>query len=325
MITGTIEKAAEFLKNSGNCYILIHRNPDGDCIGCGYALKRYFNKTGRKAKVICNDEIPKKFSFIVDDDCEDFEPENIMSVDVADKKLFGEKVENNYGNIVDFSIDHHEMRKEFSKDCYVVSDASAAAEVLIDVFEELNYKIDRFTAICLYTGIATDTGCFKFSNVTWKTMEAVSKIMKEFPDINYADINRRMFTIKTHAQMSLETEAAKTLKTYFDGKVAIVTVSKKTLSDTGATENDAEAISNMSLALETVKLGITLKERESGIYKISMRGTDDCKVNCADVCAILGGGGHAKAAGCQLSGSYDEVISKIMEAVKEGADLSPVE
>lgn len=315
----TIKQAADFLKNCGDSYILIHQSPDGDCIGSGYAVKNYLEATGRKAKVLCCDEIPARYSFLLSGKNDDFVPQNIISVDVADKVLFG-NLADEYGDKIELSIDHHASNKPFANQTCVDSGAAAACEVLYEVFKAADFEITRQMAICLYTGIATDTGCFQFSNAKARTFQIVSHIMQKYPDINYSKINRQMFAVKTRQRMKMEAMAVENMEAFFDGKCAVISVTLDFLEKMHVDSKDIEGIESIPLQLDTSVIGITIKEREKGFFKISMRGTDG--IDVSKICEVFGGGGHVKAAGCAIKGTLEEVKSRILEAVGKAADFS---
>ena len=315
----TIKQAADFLKNCGDSYILIHQSPDGDCIGSGYAVKNYLEATGRKAKVLCCDEIPARYSFLLNGKNDDFVPQNIISVDVAGKVLFG-NLADEYGDKIELSIDHHASNKPFANQTCVDSGAAAACEVLYEVFKAADFEITRQMAICLYTGIATDTGCFQFSNAKARTFQIVSHIMQKYPDINYSKINRQMFAVKTRQRMKMEAMAVENMEAFFDGKCAVISVTLDFLEKMHVDSKDIEGIESIPLQLDTSVIGITIKEREKGFFKISMRGTDG--IDVSKICEVFGGGGHVKAAGCAIKGTLEEVKSRILEAVGKAADFS---
>lgn len=315
----TIKQAADFLKSCGDSYILIHQSPDGDCIGSGYAVKNYLEATGRKAKVLCCDEIPARYSFLLNGKNDDFVLQNIISVDVADKVLFG-NLADEYGDKIELSIDHHASNKPFANQTCVDSGAAAACEVLYEVFKAADFEITRQMAICLYTGIATDTGCFQFSNAKARTFQIVSHIMQKYPDINYSKINRQMFAVKTRQRMKMEAMAVENMEAFFDGKCAVISVTLDFLEKMHVDSKDIEGIESIPLQLDTSVIGITIKEREKGFFKISMRGTDG--IDVSKICEVFGGGGHVKAAGCAIKGTLEEVKSRILEAVGKAADFS---
>ena len=111
----SIADTAEYLKSLRDVYILIHRSPDGDCIGSGYSLQAVLKQYGIRSRVLCADPIPPRFGFLLsDEEEEEFEPQAIVAVDVADEKLFG-SLEERFGGRVDLCIDHHISNLGYAK------------------------------------------------------------------------------------------------------------------------------------------------------------------------------------------------------------------
>ena len=158
-------EAAEILKKYDKYLILTHAHPDGDTLGSGFGLCSALRQIGKNANVIGCDEIPNKFGYLTVEGSEDFEPETVISVDVADERLLG-SLQDIYADKVLLAIDHHSTNTGFAENLYSEGDSAAAAECTFRVIKELGARITPFIASCLYTGIATDTGCFKFSNTT---------------------------------------------------------------------------------------------------------------------------------------------------------------
>lgn len=313
----TLEMAAEILSSCGDAYILIHRNPDGDCIGAGYALKEYFNQTSRKAKVVCSDVIPDKYSYLKNnDDNDDFEPEIIISVDTAEAVLFGESL-SEFADEIKLSIDHHAVSKPFAKNTYTDETASSACEIIYYIFECLNFNLTETAAAALYTGIASDTGSFQFSNTKAATHSAVSKIMTVQPEVDYAAISRKLFVAKSMAKMKLESLVTSSMESYFGGKCRIVFLTEDMIKESGADpDNDTDGMANIPLIPEGTLIGITIREIQPGRYKVSVRSAGEA--NAARICSEFGGGGHIKAAGCKIDGTKNHVRRVIaQEARKE--------
>lgn len=309
------KKAAELLKNCGNSYILIHQSPDGDCIGSGTALYHMLRFMGKKAKVVCPDDIPNRYGFITDGYAdENFEPDFIIASDVADAKLLG-KYQEIYGNKVDLCIDHHISNTDYAKNTLVCPDASAACEVVFELIKILNIPITEDITRCIYTGIATDTGCFKYENTTARCHEIAAEL-KNTHDVGYAHINREMFDVKSKGRIKIEMAVTDIMEYYLDDRCTMICVTRDILNKWGVEESELEGITGIPLQVEGVEVGVTIKQRDADSYKISMRSAD--KVNVSDICASLGGGGHVKAAGCLLHGSLDEVKKTIVDAVAEG-------
>ena len=138
----TLAKTAAWLKECEDAYILIHRSPDGDCIGAGYALAEMLHQLGKRAVVLCNDEIPKRYQFMLpeeDGTAAHFEPQCIIAVDVADAKLLGSSVQEHYGSRVDLCIDHH------------VSNVPYAKARLLDVYWLYLFNISYY--YCLFSTV----------------------------------------------------------------------------------------------------------------------------------------------------------------------------
>lgn len=314
------EQTAEFLKNCRDTVIITHQSPDGDCIGAGFALRDILDTLGIRSKVICGDTFPERYSFITDvqDGAEDFEPQSVISVDVADKKLMG-GYESVYGNKVGLCIDHHVSNTGYARKTLLNPDASAACEVIYELAVYMGVKMSRHCAECLYTGIITDSGCFRYSCTGWRTHEIAGEMMKNYPDIDFALINRKMFEEKSIERVRLECGAVSGMESFFDGKLNILTVTKEELHKDGVKPDDVEGLAPMSVQTEGSEVGILIKERDNGSYKCSFRSA--YSVNVAEICAKFGGGGHEKAAGCTLKGNLDEVKTRLVGAVGEALGL----
>ncbi|MEE5993151.1 MAG: bifunctional oligoribonuclease/PAP phosphatase NrnA [Oscillospiraceae bacterium] len=310
----TIQETAEMLKHCEDVHILIHRTPDGDCIGSGYSLQAVFRQLGIRSKVLCDDPIPKRFHFLLPEEPEeDFEPKCVISVDVAETALFG-GLEERYGNCVNICIDHHISNREYAEYLMLEPDASSACEVLYKIYRAMGVTFTEQITKCLYTGIATDTGCFKYSCATPEAHIFTAEMMKEFPNIRYDLINREMFTVKSRAQLQVEIAMFRDMEFYFEGKVTLVWATLDICEANGITINEMEGLTTLSTQPEGVQVGITVREPKRGVYKISMRSTD--YVNVSEICQKLGGGGHVKAAGCTLSGTMNEIREKLLKVVE---------
>ena len=308
-------EAAGLLKNCGNAYILIHQSPDGDCTGSGAALYHILKYMGKKAKIICSDEIPKRYGFITDGYTdEDFEPEFIIASDVADINLLG-RYKEIYGGRVDLCIDHHISCRVYADFSLVCADAAATCEVVFELMEMLGVPLTEDITKCIYTGIATDTGCFKYENTTARCHEIVAELKRTF-DIGYAKINREMFEVKSRGRIKIERAVTDIMEYYLDDRCTMICVTTEILDKWGVDSSELEGLAGIPLQVEGVEVGVTIKQRDENSYKISMRSANE--VNVSDICASLGGGGHVKAAGCLLYGTIDEVKRKIVDAVAEG-------
>ncbi len=310
-----VTAAAEILGTCGDAYILIHRAPDGDCIGAGLSLQAVLRQTGRKAKVLCADPIPERFHYLLPEtEDEDFTPEIIIAVDVADEKLFG-ALEETYGGKVQLCIDHHISNLLYAEQVLLEGEAAATCEILYKVYRAMGVTLTSQIAACLYTGIATDTGCFKFSNTTPETHIFTAELMREFPDIRYDLINRDMFTVKSRARLQAEMTMLRNMEYHLNDRCTIIWATLEICRANGVDEKDMEGLTSLGLQPEGVEVGITVREREPGIYKVSLRAAD--YVDVSAICKQFGGGGHIRAAGCQMKGTQEEIRSRLLSAVEQ--------
>lgn len=312
----THSEAFALLEKSDNILILTHRNPDGDAVGSMFALYYLLKDLGKNVRCII-DDVSKSLSFPVAKDAfGDFEPDFIVTVDVADNKLLTAETLSSYGDRVDLAIDHHAANKPFAKKLLLDSRASAACEVLYDMIKQAGLEITLDIANALYLGISTDTGCFRYPNTTARTLLAASELVSA--GVDNGEINRIVFETKTREYVHFEALAMNSLKTYYDGKCAVLVIRQDMFRKTGVSEEDTHGIAALPRQIEGVLVGIVIKERTDGTYKISMRTNDP--VCASDICAVFGGGGHRLAAGCELSGTESEVVSAVLKAVGEELD-----
>ena len=167
--------------------------------------------------------------------------------------------------------------------------------------------------MCLYTGIATDSGCFKYSCTTPRIHEIAADMMKKY-DIDFARINRYMFDVKSEGRVKLECRLNEMLETHLDGKLCIIAVTKEMMSELGIKDEELEGFAPLTIQYENAEVGIFIRQRADD-YRCSFGSAD--KVTVSAICETLGGGGHAKAAGCNLAGNLDDIKKQLIEAARK--------
>lgn len=307
-----IVNVAKTLAKMDMVEIISHRSPDGDTLGSAVALCRGMRAMGKKANVVCADPIPAKYRFLFDGlDSQNFEAAHFVSVDIAAPHLMG-NLEETYAGKLDAAIDHHIKNSMEAPVKFVDESASAVGELIWLLLSAMGVTLDKAMAEALFTAITTDTGCFKYSNVTPRTHRIAMELMKY--GIDCADMNFKLLDEVTKAQLALKSAALATLEYCCDDKCAIVTITDEMLSKSGATQEDTDGVANIPRSISGVQCGITVKQQGDG-WKISIR--SDEHVNAAELCGKFGGGGHARAAGCKLTGSCADVKLKLIEAAEE--------
>lgn len=308
-----VREAAKLLLENDFITILCHANPDGDTLGSAFALCGALQKLGKKARVLCPDEISPRFLYLKDGINEngfgDGEERFIVTVDVADIDLLGD-LRSKYEGKVTLAIDHHSSNKEFAEKLLLES-AAANAEIIFYLIKELGAALDKHIAACLYTGITTDTGCFRFSNTTRDSHIITAEIMKQ--DFDIAGLNYLLFEMKSKQRLELECKAINEVEYYFNGKCAIIVLDGESLLNVDG--EDINGISALARRIEGVEVGITFKEKEKDVWKISLRSNKH--IDCRGICQTFGGGGHLRAAGCKLTGTLSDCKAKLLEEIEK--------
>ncbi|MBR5437721.1 MAG: bifunctional oligoribonuclease/PAP phosphatase NrnA, partial [Clostridia bacterium] len=259
-----------------------------------------------------NDIIPQKYAYLSEGiEEEDFEEKFIVSVDVAGVRLLGDAVGERYADKVDLSIDHHESSRLFAGETYVESDSASACEIIYLIIKALGAEIDSGIASCIYTGMSTDTGCFRYSNVTPRTHLIAAELIALGAE--HSKINEIMFDTKTVGSIMLEKMCYESLEFFGDGKVAVISVSQKMLSDCGVDKSALDAIKPITRQIEGVGIGVTVKEEDGGKIGISIRTSEE--YDACRICGAFGGGGHVRASGCELKGTMQQAKEQIVDYI----------
>ena len=311
----TLDNILEEINKAESIVILTHENPDGDAIGTGLGLYNALKQIGKNSDIIIP-VYPRIFEFLPGSN-EIKKESNIekydlaISVDCATIKML-----NGFANYfedakVKISIDHHSTNTMFGDYNYVNPDAPACAQSLLVILEYFNIEITKEIGTCILTGIITDTGGFKYSGVTAETFEFVASLLSK--GINVSKIYKRVLQTRTKANFELNRIASDRLEFYEDGKVAFTYITKEDEEKVNAENGDHEGIVETGRDIEGVEVSIFIHETDKGC-KVSMRSNE--YVNVSDVCLLLGGGGHIRAAGCLLQGSIEQVKEKILRQVR---------
>ena len=313
----TITEAARFLKEHDRFIVLTHVRPDGDAIGSACALCDVLRAVGKTAKMLYNPEITERYKeyaapYIAEDD---YEPDTVVSVDLASENLFPENAKK-YLSSVDICIDHHPSKSGYAKNTCVDPQRAACGEIIYDIAVSLDAYITKEAAELLYIAISTDTGCFQYSNTNGAALRTAGLLSDMGADV--AAINKRMFRTKSRSRMLIEGAVMSSMEFYYDNRAAVCVITREMMEKYGATENDMEDVASIPGAVEGVLCGVTIRELDSG-SKASVRTTE--QVNATEICAKLGGGGHAMASGCssETMSVYElrDAILAILETVFE--------
>ncbi len=312
MTNFSVKETAQYLKDHDNFLIIAHRDPDGDATGSAVGLALAMQAMGKKAKITCSDPFRELFSDIISfvKPCE-IESATVVAVDTAEGRLLGERYQHLTGE-VNLNIDHHISNKGFSKHRLLLPECGSCAEIIYLVIKELGTPVTPEIAKAIYTGICTDTGALRYSSVTPQTLRIAAELMEAGAE-NFK-INKLHFETKSRERVAIERAVLDTLKYYFDGKVAVISITDEMFLKTGATLADLDGIATIPKMIKDVEIGVTLKQKGDG-FKVSLRSS--LNFDSSAICAALGGGGHARAAGFEIKSDLETAIKTTIDKIAE--------
>jgi len=306
--------AARLLTEARHIVFLTHANPDGDTLGCAFALAQALAE-GRHVQVLCPDTIGESYHFMGAGLPEEPIPAGsapfVVAVDVADICLLGD-LRQVYENKIDLCIDHHGSNRLFAKHTLLEPEAAATAELVYRLLLELGADITHRIADCLFAGISIDTGCFRYANTTAQSHRIAAELIGL--GARAAELNQIFFETKTRSYIALEHLAMDSLRFYFDGLCALIWITQEMYQQSGSHEAETDHIASRPRQIEGVFVGATLKERPDGSFRASLR--TRTPLDAAAICGRLGGGGHVRAAGCTIKKPRPEAEAVLLEAIR---------
>jgi len=305
-------QACEYLLAHDRFAILTHRRPDGDTLGSAALLCRGLRQLGKTAHVLENPEVTKKYAFL----CEGLtkplpeEGDCIVSVDVASPQMLPGCFAGLEDKIA-LRIDHHRNADAFSEYEVVDPISAACGQIVYDILLQAGAALDEPMAIALYTAIATDTGCFRYSNAQPQTYEVAADCARATPHLR--ELNHTLFDTVSLARLRMQGWMVENALFLQDGKVCICPIPLEIEKQLQVTEDDMENISGFPRTIEGVQLAATLRQESSGKVKLSVRALPEHDASA--ICAKFGGGGHRGAAGASMDLTMDEAVKAVIAAI----------
>ncbi|MBQ7336824.1 MAG: DHH family phosphoesterase [Clostridia bacterium] len=316
-------------ESATHAVILFHARPDGDAVGSAFALRMILEQMGLKVRCLCADEVPSRLRFLTDgvQTCvsESALPAEflccetvVISVDTASVAQMGALADTWQGR-VQMMIDHHELGTPYAP-ALIDPTAAATGELIYALGNELMRMgaIDAIPAaanIAIYAAISSDTGSFRYTNVTERTFSCAAALRAS--GVDTAAISHALFECKSFTQLKAEHLGFEALQLWEDGRVAVIPFSYALKTENGIRDEDMETLVDVARVIEGVEIVLSVRQpAEEGRYRVSTRSSGAFCV--APLCARFGGGGHAKAAGCTvMAESMDEVLARLRAALRE--------
>ena len=326
MERAALNEIARRMAGAQRVAVLCHTHPDGDALGSAYALKGLLARMGKQACVLCADPVPARLSFLFHEDPSAQEAKEqpydlIMTVDVASPEQLG-ALRAPFCDRVQIKLDHHLVSTDFGALGYVDPTAAAAGEIVYALAAELQPFAPQIQLLCpeiagfLYCAISSDTGGFRYSNVTAHTLQIASALLAAGAD--GASISAGLFENMPRREAAALGYIYSHIQYFSGGRLAMVACTNETKAQIGFEDEDFGSASSLLRQIEGVDLAVSI--RQSGvnakIYKVSMR--SGALVDSAALCARFGGGGHVRAAGCTVSAdSVQEAQAQVLALCQE--------
>jgi phosphoesterase RecJ-like protein len=293
-----------------------HVRPDGDCVGSTLAVYNYVRTYYPQVFVkIFLEPIPNIFKFLqysseIDSNYSRYNTFDLfISLDCGDLGRLGKAADYFEAAKHTLCVDHHISNQSFAEENYIFPDASSTCELVYEIMDQS--KITLQIAECLYTGMVHDTGVFQYSCTSKKTMEIAGTLMEM--GIDYPKIVDDTFYTKTFAQNKILGQALLNSRLYLDGACIVSGISKKEMEAFGVLPKHLDGIVNQLRVTKGVRVAVFLYENEDGSWKGSLRVNGD--FNVAEVAVCFGGGGHVKAAGFTLEGTFESVADRVIQEI----------
>lgn len=308
----------EAIKKANNVLIIGHQRPDGDCLGAGLSIYCICKKFSKQADFLCDSDKPLHYDFLPHYEIVNqklfSDYDLLITVDCADNYRMGKY--NGYvkPTLPSFNIDHHKTNNRFAQNNIVFPQASSTCEIIFDLLKDENL-IDEEIAMLLYVGLSTDTGHFMHSNTNAKVMQTAAALLSYGIDAN--KIATCIYKQDTINKTMLTARAINSMRFFKENRICVITVKQSDLDDTGCTMADTEGLIDYAMKIACVEVGVCLTEQKRPHFKVSYRSKG---VDVAAAAATFGGGGHTLAAGCVISGKYEDVVDKLLKSVTDGME-----
>ena len=312
----------QMLEQTGSVVILGHVRPDGDCLGSTLGLYHYIqtNYPAIRAAVYLEESSPK-FGYLAGYDAilhetDEERYELCICLDCGDEERLG-----SFGVFLanaskSLCLDHHITNTRFCEVNLVSENASSTCEVLFEQLDE--EKIDKAAAECLYTGLIHDTGVFKYSCTSARTMEIAGKLMAK--GIDFGSIIDNRFYKKTYVQNQILGRALLESITFLDGKCLFSALRQSEMEFYGVNGKDMDGIIDQLRLTEGVEVAIFMYQTGPQEFKVSLRSQN--AVDVSRIAPYFRGGGHVRAAGCTMSGRIHDVVNNLSLHIAKQLDAA---
>ena len=303
----TVNECARLLLEKDDYLIVTHARPDGDTLCSAAALCSALRRSGKKAHMFPNPEITDNYMPLVGEFLagDRVTGEYVVSVDLSSENMFPKGFEGR----VELSIDHHASNSGYAAHTLLDAGMAACGEIIMSLIHGLCGELSQREAELLYVAIATDCGFFCYGNTNARTLRDAAELLEL--GVDNARLNKIFFRSFSPARIALEGMIYSSLKSYRDGAINVVVITREMMRACGATENDCDDLASLPGKVRGSIVAITVRELDDGRSKASVRTSR--QADASAICAHFGGGGHFMAAGCTAKMDPYEFAGRLVE------------
>ncbi len=320
-----IEQIARIINEQDKFLVITHVNPDGDAIGSLLGMNLALKEMGKTSVPILGAEFPELFEFLpgkkdvfIGLDALKFDPSYIIALDVASENRIAPEVEHLGKSATLINVDHHPTNPGYGNLNYVQRYANSTTQLVYEILEKAGHTLSIDVGKCLYTGLITDTGCFKFAGVTSKTFELAAKLLE--PGFDNYEITRYLYEEYAASRLILERLMLERLEALLDGKLVLSHLDFEDFEEIGAAPSEGENLVNRLRETRGVEVGGLITKLSDNRCKVSLRSKG--MVDVSAIASKLGGGGHPRAAGINTSISPQELRAALIELIGNALNFS---
>lgn len=297
-----LQEIVEKIKETKSLALVAHASPDGDAVGSTLAMALALQSLGKTVTIVSKEAAPNHLSYLplyeeygtVSSLCE--ENQVLICLDCGNKARLSMEREG-FEDIFKINIDHHVSNEHYGDLNYVDSTSASTAEIVYELMMALQVTLDKDMAKCLYTGIVSDTGSFQYPSTTAKTLTIAAKIIET--GLDFSSIQRALFGTTPFKRVKLLGRGLMTLESHLDGFVSTMYLEAEDFNSLALADRDSGNIVNYGLEPMECDVSILFKEAD-GALRVSVRTKE--QIDASALCGKFGGGGHVRAAGCNMEG-----------------------
>jgi phosphoesterase RecJ-like protein len=319
------QRFTKIVRSASKILLTIHQRPDGDCVGSALAMRQILLRLGKEVRIVAPHKTPPTLAFLdphgyitalenmTEEDKRYMQTVDIFFVlDTSSWAQLGDMAtpfrESTAQKIV---LDHHVKGDDIGAEKFIDSTAEATGALVVQAADALGVPITAEIAQSAFAALSTDTGWFRFSNVTPETFRTAARLTEAGvqPDAMY----RELYEQESLGRIRLIGRTLSKTETHLDGQFMLTWILLEDFDAAGARSSDSEDIINMLLQVRGSKMAVLISELKDKSFKVSFRSR--CAVDCSVLAARFGGGGHKKAAGATFASPFEQVKQTLIEAV----------